>query len=59
LRAHRDFSGMKRAYKGTAEDPDLKKNDVIVNGIYPGSIVAGFFLRRKRAFSELEWTGDQ
>ena len=59
LKAHRDFSGMRRAYKGTGKDTEFKRNDVIVNCIYPGSIVAGFFLKGRKTFSELKWTGDQ
>ena len=59
LKAHRDFWGMKRVYKGTDRDTDLKRNDVLVNSIYPGSIVAAFFLKGKKVFSELKWAGDQ
>jgi len=55
LRAHRDFSGMKKVYKGTENKEDPNRNAVLVPCIYPGSIVSAFFLGRKRTFSELGW----
>ncbi len=50
IRAHRAYSGMKRTYKGTEESNNQHNNDVIVTGIYQGSIVADFFLRGKKRF---------
>jgi GT2 family glycosyltransferase len=55
-RAHRAYSGMKRQYRGTKKTNNLPGNDVIVRGIYPGSIVADYFLRRKRQFGDLGWS---
>ena len=54
LRAHRAFYGMKNSYKGTRKLNNKAKNNVIVSGIYPGSIVADFFLRGKLRFDQLD-----
>ena len=54
LRAHMAFYGMKSSYRGTNYINKYKGNNVIVSGIYPGSIVADFFLKRKRKFSDLD-----
>ncbi|MEZ5071889.1 MAG: glycosyltransferase family 2 protein [Bacteroidales bacterium] len=54
FRAHRAYSGMKKGYNGTERENHSGKNDVIVNGIYPGSIVAECFLRGKRSYHQLE-----
>jgi len=55
LRAHRDYYGMKKRYLGTNDENKLLDNTVIVSGIYPGSIVAGFFLKGRKKFEELNW----
>lgn len=55
LRAHRDYYGMKKRYKGMELKNILRDNNVIVSGIYPGSIVGGFFLKGKRTFGALKW----
>ncbi len=55
VRAHRSFYGMKRTYKRTKSGNKLPENDVIVSGIYPGSIVSGFFLRGRKRFETLKW----
>ncbi len=55
LRAHRDYYGMKKSYLGINKENILGENDVIVNGIYPRSIVAAFFLKGKRKFEDLNW----
>ena len=54
LRAHRAFYGMKSSYKGIKNSNLYPENDVIAGGIYPGSIVLAFFLKRKRKFSDLD-----
>jgi hypothetical protein len=54
LRAHRAFYGMKSSYRGTKTPNKMAKNNVIVSGIYPGSIVADFFLRGKLRFDQLD-----
>ena len=58
-RAHVAFHGMKRSYGGRENCNKLPDNDVIVSGIYPGSIVAGFFLQGKKRFGALNWTFGQ
>lgn len=55
LRAHRDYYGMKKRYLGTNDKNKLLDNTVIVSGIYPGSIVAGFFLKGRKKFDQLNW----
>lgn len=55
LRAHRDYYGMKKSYKGTGNKNKLPDNNVIVSGIYPGSIVSEFFLKGKKTFGVLNW----
>ena len=54
FRAHMAYYGMKSSYSGTNYRNIYKGNGVIVHGIYPGSIVADFFLKRKRKFSDLD-----
>ncbi len=54
LRAHRAFYGMKNNYKGINRKNNMSKNDVIVAGIYPGSIVTDFFLLGKKSFNQLD-----
>ena len=54
FRAHVAFYGMKSSYRGIKKQNNSGQNGVIVNGIYPGSIVNDFFLKKKRKFSELE-----
>jgi GT2 family glycosyltransferase len=54
LRAHRAFYGMKNNYRGINRRNNTSKNDVIVSGIYPGSIVTDFFLRGKKSFNQLD-----
>ncbi len=54
FRAHMDYSGMKSHYKGLKESNNSKGIDVIASGIYPGSIVISFFLKRKKKFSDLQ-----
>jgi GT2 family glycosyltransferase len=53
LRAHRAFYGMKSSYRGTNKENKTGKNSVIVSEIYPGSIVADFFLLGKKSFEQL------
>lgn len=54
LRAHRAFYGMKSSYRGTNKKNKTGKNNVIVSEIYPGSIVADFFLLGKKSFEQLD-----
>lgn len=54
LRAHKAFYGMKSSYKGIKKRNNSNGNNVIVTGIYPGSIVVDFFLKKKRKFSDLD-----
>jgi GT2 family glycosyltransferase len=54
FRAHLAFYGMKSSYKGIKNMNQYLENDVITAGIYPGSIVASFFLKHKRKYSDLE-----
>ncbi len=54
IRAHFAYYGMKKIYKGTNPSRNTKNNDVIVSGIYPGSIVADFFLKGRRQFGQLK-----
>jgi len=56
LRAHRDYYGMKRIYKGTENRNNSRDNDVIVSGIYPGSLVVDFFLKGRKRFEDLGWS---
>ncbi|MGW8314195.1 MAG: glycosyltransferase family 2 protein [Bacteroidales bacterium] len=53
LRAHGAYYGMKSSYRGTGSRNIPEKNSVIVTGIYPGSIVAEFFLRGRKQFDQL------
>ena len=55
LRAHRDYYRMKKRYLGTNNKNKLLDNTVIVSGIYPGSIVAEFFLKGRKKFEALNW----
>lgn len=54
FRAHVAFYGMKSSYKGIKKKNNSGDYGVIVGGIYPGSIVADFFLKKKRRYSELD-----
>ena len=54
-RAHLSYYGMKNAYRGTNYENKFTDNSVIVSGIYPGSIVAGFFLKGRKKFEALKW----
>jgi len=54
LRAHRAYNGMKGSYKGIIKENNLAEKHVIVNGIYPRSIVADFFLKGNRRFDQLD-----
>ncbi len=54
FRAHVAFYGMKSSYRGIKKQNKSGEKSVIVVGIYPGSIVADFFLKKKRKFSELD-----
>ena len=53
FRAHVDFYRIKNAYGKSTHQNNLQKNDDIVSGIYPGSIVADFFLKGKKRFEQL------
>jgi len=53
FRAHMAYYGIKHSYGGMNERIKIQKNDVIVTGIYPGSIVVDFFLKGKRRFEQL------
>jgi GT2 family glycosyltransferase len=55
IRAHGAYYGMKKAYKGTEKSNISDENNVIVSCIYPGSIVADFFLKGKKTFNALGW----
>ncbi len=55
VRAHWAFYGMKSSYRGIKNKNKYPENDVIVAGIYPGSIVVDFFLKRKQKFSDLDF----
>ncbi|MCK4989120.1 MAG: hypothetical protein KAS29_01490, partial [Bacteroidales bacterium] len=54
FKAHLSFYGMKSSYRGIKNKNKYAENDVIVAGIYPGSIVADFFLKSKHKFSDLD-----
>lgn len=54
-RAHMAYYGMKKGYRGTGDRNNLHKNDVIVTGIYPRSIVVDFFMKGRKRFGELRW----
>jgi GT2 family glycosyltransferase len=54
FRAHLAFYGMKSSYKGIKNPNKYPENDVIVGGIYPGSIVLDYFLKNKRRYSDLD-----
>lgn len=56
IRAHAAYYGMKNSYKGTNNQNNHQKNNVIVTGIYPGSIVTDFFLKGKKRFGALKWS---
>jgi len=56
IRAHVAYYGMKKGYRGTEKSNNLPGIDVIVPGIYPRGIVADFFLRGKKHFSDLGWS---
>ena len=55
IRAHLAFYEMKSSYKGIKNRNKYPENNVIVSGIYPGSIVLDFFLKGNRKFSDLEF----
>jgi len=55
FRAHLAFHGMKSSYRGIKNRNKYPENNVIVSGIYPGSIVLDFFLKGKRKFNDLEF----
>jgi GT2 family glycosyltransferase len=55
MRAHRDYYGIKKAYRGIKNNHKLPDNPVLVPGIYPGSIVSGYFLKGRRKFQALQW----
>ncbi len=53
IRAHVAYFGIKHTYRGMNKQSSPQKNNVIVTGIYGGSIVADFFLKGKRRFEQL------
>jgi len=53
FRAHMAFYGMKSSYRGIKNQNKYSKNTVIVSGIYPGSIVVEFFLKKRRTYRDL------
>ena len=63
LRAHRAYSGMKKVYGGTGgkqneqSSPHIVKQLYPLQGIYHGSIVIDFFIRRKRTIDQLDFKG--
>ena len=59
FRAHFAFYGMKGFYKGTNKQNNFTENDVLVTGIYPGSIVVDFFLRGRKRFAQLKHSFEQ
>ncbi|MEN8229844.1 MAG: glycosyltransferase family 2 protein [Bacteroidota bacterium] len=54
FRAHIAYYGMKSSYSGTKNQNKSTGNNVLVDGIYPGSIVVDFFLKRRRKYSDLD-----
>jgi GT2 family glycosyltransferase len=52
-RAHIAYYGMKKSYRGTGSGNNLNENNVIVSGIYPGSIVVEFFLKGRKRVDQL------
>ncbi len=54
FRAHFAYYGMKHTYGTRSQRIEFQKNDVIVTGIYPRSIVADFFLKGKKKFDQLD-----
>ena len=54
FRAHMAYYGIKHSYRGMKQYSNPQKNDVIVSGIYPGSIVVDFFLKGIRSFEQLK-----
>ena len=54
FKAHSSFHGIKSSYRGIKNKNKYAENNVIVSGIYLGSIVADFFLKSKRKFSDLD-----
>ncbi len=54
FRAHMAYYGIKSSYSGIKNQNKYTENTVIVVGIYPGSIVADFFLKNRRKFSDLD-----
>ncbi len=51
IRAHVAYHKVKQSYR---IQNNIQNNNVIVAGIYPGSIVADFFLRGKKRFQQLD-----
>lgn len=54
FRAHMAYYGMKSSYSGMKKQNNSAGNNVIVAGIYPGSIVVDFFLKGRRRFDQLD-----
>ena len=58
FKAHFAYYGIKHTYGGMSQRIESQKNDVIVTGMYPGSIVADFFLKGKKKFDQLTKPGE-
>ena len=54
FRAHFAFYGIKNTYGGISQRIETQKNDVIVRGILPKSIVVEFFLKGKKKYQQLD-----
>ncbi len=54
FKAHLSYYGMKSSYRGIKNKNKYPENNVIVAGMYQGSIVFEFFLKNKRKFSDLD-----
>lgn len=60
LRAHLAYHRMKRLYRKEGPADPASIDNAEPAGIYPGSIVADFFLRKKKCFDQLDhpsWSG--
>jgi GT2 family glycosyltransferase len=55
--AHMSFYRMKREYREAGTGGRSAVKEAAVGGIYPRSIVIQFFLKGRKSFSDLNWTG--
>lgn len=54
FRAHLAYYRLRGSYSSSDGQNNIPENSVIVTEIYPGSIVAAFFLKGKKRFEQLE-----